>query len=867
MNDLRYALRLLLKNPGFTTVAVLVLGLGIGANTAVFGIINTLLLKPIVATRPTELMRVYCKENKPQGRFRLFSYSEYVALRDQNPVFSNLAAFTLSMSGIREGDITRRGFVAMVSANWLGTFGIRPGLGRDFRPEEERPGAGIPVAIVSHDYWRKHGSDPALVGRTITLNGRSFDIVGVAPKGFTGTTALFTPDAWVPLGVKELLMNDFQGGHGGSMAEGEQRPLFLLGRLKPGLTMQQAQAQLEPLATRLQPTSSTEDAGQTLMIGPPSRLTLNTNPTSDRAFRGLAELLFPMSGVVLLAACLNLANMLLLRGAARRKEFAVRAALGGGRWRIMRQLLIEGLVLSALGGVLAIVFASWTTSLLSQSLGAKVELVSVVFDPLPDARTLAATGGFCLLATLLSTLVPAWKLARADVVNDLKEQTGEERRSRRGLAMLAPRNLLVAAQLALAFVLVAAAALFYRCAVKAAKADPGFRFDQGLLVEVDASLGGLDETQGRALYRAALERLRSLPGVDSVSLASSVPFGMFSDGRQVRAASSSQGTEQKERTKDPQAGSPSPVTGASLEATGPTDQREGSISANYTIISDDYFKSLGVSMLRGREFDRLEAEGGASGRVCVISEELAKQLWPNEEAVGRFIEIAESKPENAPPVMEVVGVAPNFRQELGGKQAISRLYVPFGQAYQSMMNLHVRLERPDAALATSMLQTVRKELRSVSDRLPVLGLMTFKDFHTKGFVMWMFNAVARLFSVFALLVLTLAVVGVYGVKAFAVGRRTREIGIRIALGATRAQVLGMVLRDGLILVAAGLGVGFILALAVGRLIASKLYDVSATDPLSFSLTFAVLAAAALLATYFPARRATRIDPMSALRYE
>ena len=845
IQDFRYAVRMLAKKPGFAAVCVLVLMLGIGANTAVFSLVNTLLFKPLLAERPQELVRLYSKDRKPQGGFRSFSYPNYADIRDQNTPFASLAGFNLAMIGVKEGDLTRRVFAAITTANYFSTFGVRPALGRDFLPEEERPGSQMAVAIVSHRYWQRQGAKPGILGQPLTLNGRSFTVVGVAPEGFSGTSAVLSPDLWLPLGVYEMVANDFMRQTGRPVNDRGNSTLMVFGRLKPGLSPAEAEKQLQPLAARLEAAYAAENKDQTLVVGRLSRMSIGTGPSQSRESQAMALLLMPMAGLVLLTACLNLANLMLARSAARRREVAIRLALGGGRGRILRLFLTEGLVLALAGGALALLLSSWVTSLLVNSFGPKIPFLTVVFDPRPDLRVLGATLGFAVLATLLFALVPAWKACRADVVHDLKEQTGEDGRGRRGRSLLAPRNVLVIGQLALSFVMLAVAGLFVRGASKANAANPGFRFDQGLLFEVDSSLAGYDQAKTRAVYRDLLERLRVLPGVESASVASMVPFGLFADGRRVEKA----GAQSR-----PPAGSDTPA------ADKPAD-------AAYVIIGTDYFKSLGLSLLRGREFEQLEVEGDSSGRVAVVDEVLAKRLWPGEEAVGRQIQFAEGDPARQPVVMTVVGVAPGVKQNLGDKEPGPYVYVPFGQNYQSMLNLHVRLKTADPTAEAAMLRTVRSEIRALDPQLPVLSASTLRDFHSDGLMMWFQRAGARLFLAFAALALFLAAVGVYGVKSFVMARRTREIGIRLALGATTRQVLWTVLRDGVRLTAAGLFLGLLLALGVGRLLSSKLYEVSGADPVSFGVALLVLSGAALLASYLPARRATRVHPMAALRYE
>jgi predicted permease len=852
LQDLRFGFRLLLKKPLFTTIAILVLALGIGVNSAMFSLVNALLFKPLAVEAPGDLIGVYDREAKPDGSYRAFSYPNYLDLRLQNDTFTHLMAFTTVLTGITEGDTTRRTFAAAVTANYFTSFGVQPILGRDFLPQEEQPESAIPVAIVSHAFWRKHGLDPGILGQHVIVNGRSFEIIGVAPRFFTGTAALFSPELWVPLGVHAWVVNDFTGRNGKTLTDRSYHCLHLVGRLKPGLIPAQAQARLRPLAQRLAETDPAENKDRSIELAQMSRFSISTNPSHHNPGATLAALLLPMSAVVLLIACLNLANMLLARGAARRKEIAVRLALGGGRWRIVRQLLTEGLLLSLLGGAAGLLLASWITSLLASSLNTKIPFLTLVFQAGPDLRVLGATFGFCLLATLLFAFIPAWRLVRTDVIHDLKTSCGDDERPRRHAAALAPRNLLVVGQIALSLVLLTASGLFVRAAHRAAAADPGFRFEQGLLIEMDASLAGIDEAQGRALYRSVTDRVRTMPGVESVSTASMVPFGIYSDGRSVRPAGAGQANNQS--------------ADASLEPSqSPSDAKP--IEAGYVIVGTDYFKTIGLPLLRGREFDRVEIEIETGHHVAIISEPLAQRLWPNDDALGRHIQLGENKADQEPVILQVVGIVPGLLRDLSEKEPAPCVYVPFGPNYQSWMNLHVRLATRDPAVEAPMLRSIRAELKSITPQLPILSATTLRQFHSDGLVMWFHRTGARLFMAFAGLALFLAVVGVYGVKAYLVAQRTREIGIRMALGASTRQVLWQILADGLRLTAAGLLVGLFLALAVGRALANHLYEISGSDPLTFLIALLLLGSAAMIACYLPARRATLVQPTVALRSE
>lgn len=846
MNDLRYAVRQLVKNPGFTFVALLVLTLAIGGNTAMFNIVNAIVLRPLSVKSPDELVGCYSKDKKPEGGYRAFSYPNYLDIREKNTVFTGLVAHGMAMVGVTEGALTRRAFTAIVSANYFSTFGVRLAAGREFTLEEEKPGSATPVVIVDYQYWKKLGADPDLIGTTIRVNNRAFTIIGVAPEYFTGTTALFSHEFWFPLGTYEMLTNDFINTEKRPLGDRKNDCLMLVGRLRPGLTAVAAQAQLEGLASQLEQAYPDANKDQTLVLSSLPRLSISTSPSNGDDTSVLSILLMSMSGVVLLIACLNLANMLLARGAARRKEFSIRVALGGGRTHIVRQLLTEGLLLSLLGGAAGMVAAYWGTKVLLASLVPRIPGIQLVMQTGPDWRVLAVTFGFCVLSTLIFGLGPAWKLSRANVLTGLKEQTGEDRRVKASGSIFGARNLLVIAQIALSLALLTAAGLFTRGAIKAADANPGFNMETGILAEVDIGLAGYDEVRGRQIYRTVMERLRFLPGVQSASLAYVVPFGLFSDGCSVQKT-----------------GAPAMPAQGSNSA-----DSEKPVGAAFNIVSTDYFKTLGLPVLRGREFERLETESLTARRVVIIDEPLAQKLWPNEDPIGRNIQLVDKK-ENGkePDSLEIVGLVPGVRNNLTDKTESPHVYVPFGQHYRSQANIHIKTSFNGHEADTAFLKTVRQELHAVDPNLPILSVQTLRNFRDEGLMLWFVRTGARLFTIFGSLALFLGVVGVYGVKAYVVARRTREIGVRMALGASKNDVLWMVLREGLRLTLVGLGLGLLLSLATGQVLSSMLYEVRGTDSLVLLTAPLLLAAAAMLACFFPARRAAKIEPMAALRCE
>ena len=849
LHDFRFALRQLVKARAFTAAAVIVLALGIGANTAIFSLMNTLLFQPPHYPRPGEVVQVFSQDKKNPKTFRGFSYPTYLDIRDRNSVFSDVMAHNLAMVGVGDKGSTRRAFTDVVSANYFAVMGVMPMQGRVFRTEEETPGRNAAVAIVSYNYWKREGLNPAMLGSTITIDGRPFTVIGILPQGFTGTTQIFAPEIWLPLGVYDQVANDFETENKAKLDDRAGRQFMIVGRLKPGMTAAAATPALKTLAASLEQAWPVEQKDQTFMIETLSRFSLSTSPSSGKNIKRLAPLLFGMSAVVLLVACLNLANMLLARGAARRKEIAIRLALGGSRWRIVRQLLTEGFVLALAGGGFGLLLGLWSSDLLVASLGKKLP-IDIVWQSGLSTPVLAATFAFCLLGTFAFALGPALKLSKSAVIGDLKEQAGEDAVVRRWKFL--PRNPLVVVQIAFSLALLTAAALFIRGAGKAATVDTGLQTSTNYLLETDASLATYDQTRSQDLYRTLEERLSALPGVESASISSTVPFGMIDLDKSVQRGGANLAPDAK------------PATAA-----------EGlAFKANLNSVGADYFKTVGVRLLRGRVFNVAEAMHQTSPKVAIIDEVLAKKLWPDGDALGQRVQFAEKdSPQSKSDTgetraqIEVVGIAPYTRDNLFEKNPSGTLYLPFAGGFQSNVFFHIKFA-PNAGRDTgATADLIRRTVREVDATLPILTLKTFAQHLDGNLELWIVRAGAALFSIFGGLALALATVGVYGVKAYSVARRTREIGIRMALGAQRGTVQRMILREGAVMLASGVLLGVLLAAATGKLVSGMLYDVGALDPLAFTIAPLVLAAAALLATWLPARRATRISPIAALRTE
>ena len=860
IGDFKFAFRQLLKAPAFTLTAATVLALGIGVNTAVFSLVNTLFFAPPAYSKPHEMVQLFSQNKKDPKKFRGFSYPTYLDIREQNTVFSDVMGFNLAFVGLGQKGDTRRVFSAIVTSNYFSVLGAPLARGRAFLAEEETPGHNAPVAIVSYSYWQKHNLDPNILGSQLLINGRSFTIVGIVSKGFVGTMQILSPEVWLPMSVYDQVANDFESDNKTTIDDRKGTQVRIMGRLKPGMTAAAAKPALEGLAANLEKAYPVEQKDQTFLAAPVSRNSVSNNPAAESGIKMIAPLLLGMAVVVLLVACLNLANMLLARGTARRKEIAVRLALGASRWRIVRQLLTEGFALAVLGGVGGLILGLWSSDLLVGSMR-KLMPLDIVWLAGPNPAILAATFGFCLLGTLMFALGPALKISRSAVVIDLKEHAGEDvvRRRRRFL----PRHPLVVVQIAFSLALITAAALFIRGAGKAASVDTGLKPGASYVLEVDASLAGYEPARAQELYRNLSDRLAALPGVEHASISSIVPFGMFELSRKVQRA----GVH------------PAPDSKAATAADGLA------FDASWNSVGADYFSTVGLPVVRGRAFT--EAESTQPGpKVAVIDEVLAKRLWPDGDALGQRIQYAAA---NAPSqsgggahagrsadfnegtkqeeTIEIVGIVPASRHALFEKEPAGGIYLPFARGFQSDISFFVRFHSLSPGNEANTSDLIRRAVRDVDPSLPILSLRTFAQHLDSNLDLWLVRAGAALFSIFGGLALGLAVVGLYGVKAYSVARRTREIGIRMALGAQAGAVLRMIMAEGVVMLASGLVVGLLLAIATAKILSGILYEVSALDPIAFTVAPLMLAIAALIATWLPARRATQVNPIEALRTE
>ena len=833
IRDFRHAFRSLGKSPAFTAVAVVTLALAIGVNSAVFALVNALVLRPLVPLRPSEIVNLFNGQQGADRGFRAFSHAEYLSLRESKDTFAEVAATYMTSAGIdRDGGI-RRGKAYFTSENYFSMLGIQPAWGRFYNADECRPNANIPVVVASYASWQQAGGRSDFVGSTLSVNGKPFTVIGVTPEGFDGLNILSTTDLWVPLGM----FTSFNAIGAKDLSAEKNYTLFVTARLAPGVSLATFSARRAVLARRL--TALLPDgsaAARELHAEAPSRQNVSTQPSSGDSLVPMTIGLICMSSCVLFIACLNLANMLLARGASRAKEVALRLSLGATRWRIVQQLLAEGFVLACVGGAVGLVIGVWGNQLLVQSFTALANLQNQTLnlDLQPDIRVLAVTFSLCLIATLFFSLGPALKVSRADLVHDLKQQSGAPSAVGRSQRFFSVNHCLVMAQIGLSLVLLFSAGLFLRGAIKAGGIEPGFNPAGTLALELDYTLGKLSAEAAKRSLSSALEHIGAQPGVQFAAAATYVPYSFRNNGISVR------------RSLD---------TAVGTDA----DQSTQASSASYTAISAGYFDALGVRLLQGRDFTASEAQDSAR-RVAVIDEGLAKKLFPAGDALGQHIRIGAKE-------SEIVGICASHRHNTKRSVMPDRVFVPYAAEHDGRAYLLVRYTARDAAAIAAAITPLRTALRALDPDLPVLMIKPFSLFVEQDFGVWLARFGAILFGLFGAIALLLAVIGVYGVKAYAVAQRTREIGIRMAIGAQRGDVFALILKQGLWQTLVAVGGGIMLALGAGKVLAKMLYQVSPADPLVLAVSAAILTAATLLACWLPARRATKVDPLVALRAE
>ncbi len=801
--DLRFGLRMLLKHPGFSLIAIFTLALGIGANTAIFSVVNAVLLRPLPFAEPERLLWLggWVGSDKEQG----VTPADFLDYHEQSQSFAQLAAsvsdgIAMNLSGGGEPERLKGGYV---TANYLGVFGVKPALGRIFSAEEGLEGinmeGGDRVVVLSHELWeRRFGADPAILNQTITLDKRNLTVIGVMPRGFQ-----------YPSGVELWLPFRFPASPQGPFRSREFHFLRPVARLKPGVALAQAQAEVETIARRLQALYPKTNAKQSLFLMPlQERLVGNIRLT--------LLVLLGAVGCVLLIACANVANLLLARAASRQKEIAVRSALGASRGRVVRQLLTESLTLALLGGVGGVLLAKWGVSLL-------VTLSAAYVPRVDEIRVNATVFGFTLAVALftglLFGLVPALQSARVDLTNSLKEGgrgTGGALRHR-------TLSLLVVGEIALAVVLLVGAGLLVNSFVRLQQVSPGFDEKNLLTARIDLPNPYAESEKKTQFFEQLQRRVAALPGVEAVGLVTELPLAQQSaDFRYKIEGRANQSSEQV-------------------------------IHADIRAVNHEYFRAMRIPLLKGRNFT--EAEVHDNAKVVIISDVLARRFFGDEDPLGKAVRSV--LPNEEP--KEIIGIVGDVRHRGLDGGLVQTIYSPYlGLGFS---NLVIRTTNNPASLTAA----VRKEVTAIDPNQPVANVKTMEQWVEESVAQPRFRTL--LLGVFSAVALLLSVVGIYGVMSYAVTQRTHELGIRMALGARAGDVLRMVIRQGMKLALGGVALGLVAAFALTRLLKDLLFGVQATDPLTFAAIACLLTGVALLACFIPARRATRVDPLLALRHE
>jgi len=846
--DLRYGLRMLLKSPAFTLVAVVTLALGIGANSAIFNVLDAVLLRALPAADPQRLVLLTDPEahgrdyGEETGNRSLLGFSEFKHLRDHNDVFSGVLAadseapkLEVSVSnfssGLAEEPETAR--VQLVSGDYFSVLGVSATVGRTFTREVDRARGGSPVAVISYAYWKERFNlDPGILGRSLRIHQTPFEVIGVAPPGFFGTTVGEEPDIWVPLMMQDAvypgrdLLAPLQA-LGNNYAW-----LQVMARLKPGVTLEQAKAAINVvfkaflIDTLGSLGTEKERRGyldQQINVQPGSR----GSSSVHEIFANPLKVLMGIVAFVLLIACANVANLLLARGAARQKELAVRQAVGAGRGRLIRQLLLESLLLALMGAALGAVLATWVDRLLLREvMSGSLAQEAIQLNLKVDARTLGFTALVAVLTTALFGVIPALRATNVDVSPVLKSAAGA-RTGGRSHHFMATGKSLVVAQVAISMMLLVAAGLFVHSLARLGEVSLGYNRDRLLLFRLDAAPAGYKGAAVIRLEQDLLARISTIPGVRSVTLSSN---GLF------------QGSE----------------SGDPISVEGYTSKNEDEMHSRYDHVGPGYFSTVGTPLLRGREIGPQDSVAGP--RAAVINQAFARQFFPNTDPLGKHV--SDTFPGN-PGEMQIVGVVADAKSNSLREPTRPRIYAPiFNPLWEhSAVSYEVRSSGDTESIGRAL----RKVVQETNPALPQIEIATMSGLVDRS--LGTDRLIAMLSSCFGVLALLLASIGLYGVMSYAVTRRTNEIGIRMALGARRGNVLGLVLGHGSKLTLLGVAIGILGALGLTRFLSSLLFGVKPTDPLTFLVVSLVLAGVALLASYIPARRATKVDPIVALRYE
>lgn len=829
LQDLRIGVRMLRKNPGFTLVVAATLALGIGANTAIFGLVDALLLRPLpIVKAPSELVLLV----RGDGRGPTLSYPDFRVLRERNEVLSDLALYTQAPISFGNNIQSEVVLGAMVSGNYFDVLGIKPSLGRAFLPDEDRTPGTHAVVVLNHSFWQsRFNSDPTMVGKTIVLNSRQFTVVGIAPAGFDGETPPMKISLWIPVMMTATVRGQPGDIRHDPLSNRQDENFGAIGRLKQGVSIAQAQAALETINRQIEqsnplpPEQRNPNIDRSLRLFSPRGIVLGSireMATTSSKLAGAAVL------TVLLIACANVANLLMARAATRRKEVAVRLALGATRGRLIRQLLTESVLLALAGATAGLFLAYWINQLLMAFKPPFPPPFNFALNLSFDIRTFAFTFVLAVTTGVIFGLVPALQASRPDVLPALKDGSNAEGARVRWLNW---RNALVITQVALSLALLISTGLFLRTMRYARQIDLGFKPDQVLAASFNLRLQHYNEAQGRELYKRLVERVERLPGVQTASVTNLLPLGFIWLS--------------------------TPVVPEDREVS-PNER----VFAGDVSVGSQYFETISTPLLRGRDFTAQDTIN--SPLVAIISEKLARRLWPEikdpSEALGKRLRVGRSDLVSC----EVIGVAKDSRNNIFNRldrEPEPTIYRPFAQNYSARASLIVRTDGDPRGLISA----VRREVAALDENLPPQDLQPLSE--TVSLASWSARTGAAVLGVFGLLGLVLAAIGIYGVMSYSVSRRTREIGLRMALGAETRDVIKLIFKQAMGLTLIGAAIGLMVAVAVTRLLVSLLYGVTATDPATFAGVVIFVMSVAMLACYLPARRATKVDPMKALRCE
>jgi predicted permease len=819
--DIKYAMRALRKAPGFAVIAIVTLGLGMAINTTVFSVINGLLLRSLPVSHPEQITVLALKQQGTDG-FQTFSYPDFLDIRSQSKSIGEVFAYRTSLVSIVAQNRGDHCIISRVSGNYFSTLGIQPALGRLILPTEGQTPNSDPVIVLSYAYWQKRfNRDPSIVGKTVQVDDHAMTVVGIAPKDFLGTYAFLSMDGFIPIGAttgtmgleSENVLREF-------WEKRDRRSISLLARLNPGVDLKQASATFGVVANRIAEQHPDTDKAISIQVFPEKLARPEPDPDNTIPYTALA--FTALGALVLLVACFNIANVLLVRATVRQREMAIRAAIGAGRVRLIRQYLTESLMLALFGGIAGMLLGWWAAGFLgSLNLGTDLP-VKFNFDP--DLRVFLFALGVVVLTGAVVGILPALRVARTDVNTMLREGgRGSTDGGRRHWV----RNGLVMAQVAGSLLLLIVAGLFVRSARHAEQISLGFNPDHVLDIPIDVKQVGYTDEQGKQFFRTLDERLRVLPGVTSESEAFFTPLSLIS---------ADQGLVFDGRELEPGQTAPDVM---------------------YNVISPDYFTTLQIPLRQGRVFTA--ADRDKAPNVAVVNEAMAKKFWPGQDVIGKHFRFTVGEPKR----WEVVGVVGNTKIKSITEEETPFFYIPVEQSYIPLRTIHLRTSIPP----DSIVRQATAQIQELAPTLPIVGARTLPE-DLSGINGYLFyNLGAQLTTTIGLLGLLLAIVGVYSVVSYAAVQRTHEIGIRVALGANRVDILRMVLGQSIVIVGVGILVGLGISLAATRLVAGLLVGISPTDPVTFISVVAVLAVVAIAACWLPAHRATRVNPLVALRYE